>query len=89
MDEKEQMRKYGDLLYLKSMLQHYKSLPSTRRIRSRSKFRELLSQELEKMENTTSIPAYSAIVPSIQSQMVDLAYSDWDCMSYMWLNEIS
>jgi hypothetical protein len=33
------------------------------------------------MENTTSIPAYSAIVSSTQSQMVDLAYSDWDCMS--------
>ena len=48
---------------------------------SRSKFRELLSQELEEMENTTSIPVYSAIVPSIQSQMVDLAYDDWGCMS--------
>jgi hypothetical protein len=60
LDKKEQLSKYGDLLYLKNMLQHTKSLPRKRRIRSRSKFRELLSQELEKMENSTRIPAYSA-----------------------------
>jgi hypothetical protein len=75
LDKKEQLRKYGDLLYVKSMLQHTKSLPRVR-IRSRSKFRELLSQELEKMENSTSIPAYSASVPSIHSQMGDMAHSD-------------
>lgn len=60
------------------MLQLIKSLPRIRRIRSRSKFRELLSQELGKMETSASILAYSASVPNILSQMVD---NDWDCMS--------
>jgi len=33
------------------------------------------------MENSTDSPAYSASEPNIHSQMADLAYSDWDCMS--------
>ena len=42
-----------DLLYLKSLLPHIRSLPRIRRLRLRSKFQELIIQELEEMENCT------------------------------------
>jgi hypothetical protein len=89
LDKERTAEKIWHLLYLKSILQHTKSLSRKRRIRPRSKFQELLSQQLEEMKNSTSLPAYSASVPNIHSQMEDLAYSDWERVSEKWLNENS
>lgn len=48
-----------DLLYLKSLLPHIKSLPRIRRLRLRSKFQELVIQELEELEGSTRVHSAS------------------------------
>jgi len=60
MDRERAAEEDDDLLYLKSLLPHIKSLPRIRRLRLRSKFQELVIQELEEMESSTR--AYSARV---------------------------
>jgi len=60
MDTERAAEEDDDLLYLKSLLPHIKSLPRIRRLRLRSKFQELVIQELEELENSTR--AHSARV---------------------------
>jgi len=55
MDRERAPEEDDDLLYLKSLLPHIKSLPRIRRLRLRSKFQELVIQELEEMESSTRV----------------------------------
>lgn len=55
MERERPAQEDDDLLYLKSLLPHIKSLPRIRRLRLRSKFQELVIQELEEMESSTRV----------------------------------
>lgn len=60
MDKERVGEEDDDLLYLKSLLPHIKSLPRIRRLRLRSKFQELIIQEVEQMESSTRDHSASA-----------------------------
>jgi BESS motif. len=54
-DKERAAEEDDDLLYLKSLLPYIKSLPRIRRLRLRSKFQELVIQELEELECSTRV----------------------------------
>lgn len=58
-DKERTAEEDDDLLYLKSLLPHIKSLPRIRRLRLRSKFQELVIQELEELESLTRVHSAS------------------------------
>jgi hypothetical protein len=60
MDKERPDEEDDDLLYLKSLLPYIKSLPRITRLRLRSKFQELIIQELEEMETSTRAHSASA-----------------------------
>jgi hypothetical protein len=55
LDKKEAAETDDDLLHLKSLLPHIKSLPRMRIIHLCLKFQELIIQELEEMENSARL----------------------------------
>jgi hypothetical protein len=68
-----------DLLFLKSLLPHIKSLPRTRNLRLRSTFQDLLIQGLEQVENSSRLSsAYSADVTSLNHRPEDLPCHEWN-----------
>lgn len=62
MDREKAAEDDDDLLYLKSLLPHIKSLPRIRRLRLRSKFQELVIQELEELESSTRVHSASVML---------------------------